>query len=83
MPDGVESFVTLSISPSQLLETIKQTRAPKRSRHQIDEMAESVRTAGQIDLQKDMLAYLGPRMVAYLAPGQSAATNDDLAGSRP
>jgi len=77
MPDGVESFVALSISPSQLVETIKQIAPDSGVAQQIDEMAESIRSAGQIDLQKDILAHLGPRMVAYLAPGQSAATNDD------
>ena len=44
---------------------------------QIDEIAESIRAAGSIDLEKDLLAHLGPRIVAYLAPGRSAATNDN------
>src|SRR5262249_42926620 len=43
----------------------------------IEELTESVRSAGSIDLQKDLLAHLGPKMVMYLAPGRSAATNDD------
>ena len=77
LPDGVESFVTVSVSPSQLLEAIKQLAPDSGVSRQIDEMAESIRSAGQIDLQKDVLAYLGPRMVAYLAHGQSASTNDD------
>ena len=77
MPDGVDSFVELSISPSHLLETIKQIAPDGDVKEQIDEMAESIRRVGQIDLQKDLLAHLGPRMVAYLGAGQSAATNDD------
>ena len=77
MPDGVESFLELSISPSQLLDSIKQMSPDGELNDQIDELIETVRTAGQIDLQKDLLAHLGPRMVAYLGPGQSAATNDD------
>ncbi|MFI5459946.1 MAG: hypothetical protein ACHRXM_31385 [Isosphaerales bacterium] len=77
MPDGVESFIELSISPSQLLETVKQIAPDGDVKEQIDEMAESIRRIGQIDLQKDLLAHLGPKMVAYLGAGQSAATNDD------
>jgi len=77
MPDGVDSFVELSISPSHVLETIKQMAPDGEVKDQIDELAESIRSAGQIDLQKDLLAYLGPRIVAYLGAGQSAATNDD------
>jgi len=77
MPDGVDSFVELSISPSLLLETIKNLAPEGAVKDQVDELTESIRTAGQIDLQKDLLAYLGPRIVAYLGAGQSAATNDD------
>jgi hypothetical protein len=77
MPDGVGSFVELSINPSQLVETIKQMAPESGVSQEIEEMAESIRSASQIDLQKDILAHLGPTMIAYLAPGQSAATNDD------
>ncbi len=77
MPDGVESFVELSMSFAGLLETIKQMAPTGPVREQIDELAESIHTAGSIDLQKDLLAHLGPKMLLYLAPGRSAATNDD------
>jgi hypothetical protein len=77
MPDGVDSFVELSTSFSGLLETIKLIAPEGAVREQIDEMAESIRSVGSIDLQKDLLAYLGPKMVVYLAPGRSAASNDD------
>jgi hypothetical protein len=77
LPDGVDSFIELSISPSRLLESLKHMAPRGEMGDQIDEMIQTVRTAGQIDLQKDLLAYLGPRMVLYLGTGQSAATNDD------
>ena len=44
---------------------------------QIDQLSETIKNTGQIDLRKDILSHLGPRMVAYLAPGRSAAANDD------
>jgi hypothetical protein len=77
MPDSVESFLELSISPSKLLEAIEQMGLGGELRAQIDELSESVRTAGSIDLKKDVLAHLGPRMVAYLGSGRSATANDD------
>jgi hypothetical protein len=79
MPDSVESFVELSISPAKLLETLEQLPGPAGTdfKAQIDALSESIKTAGSIDLKKDVLGHLGPRMVAYLASGRSATTNDD------
>ena len=50
---------------------------PGAFKAKIDELSETIKNTGQIDLRKDILGHLGPRMVAYLAPGRSAATNDD------
>jgi len=77
MPDSVESFVELSIAPNKLIEAIEQIAPEGAFKEEIDALAEAIKTAGSIDLRKDLLAHLGPRMVAYLAPGRSAATNDD------
>ena len=77
MPESVSSFVELSINPSKLLDELEQIGPPGAVKAQIDELSEKIKSAGQIDLRKDILAHLGPRMVAYLAPGRSAAANDD------
>jgi hypothetical protein len=81
MPDGVESFVELSVNPSQLLETIKKLAPGDEVESQIEEITESIRAAGQIDFQKDLLAHLGPKIVGYVTSGRSAATNDDSVDS--
>ncbi len=77
MPDSVESFVELSISPNALVESLEHIGPPGAFKAKIDELAETIKNSGQIDLRKDVLGHLGPRMVAYLAPGRSATTNDD------
>ena len=77
VPEGVESFVELSMNPAQLLETINGLGLPDAVKAQIDELTEDIQSAGKIDLQKDLLAHLGPRMVLYLAPGRSAATTNE------
>ena len=76
MPDQTNSFIATSISPRQLVELIKQMAPSSAVKEQIDDMAEKVQNHGY-DLEKDLLAHLGPRIVAYLATGRSAATNDD------
>ncbi len=50
MPDGVESFVELSISPNQLLDTIGELGPSVKD--QIDEFTETVETTGKMDLQE-------------------------------
>ena len=77
MPDSVESFVELSVNPAKLLAALEKIAPEGAFRESVDQLTEAIKTAGSIDLQKDLLAHLGPRMVAYLGPGQSARTNDD------
>jgi hypothetical protein len=77
LPDGVESFVELSLSYTAILQTIEKLAPAGSVRETIDEFAESVHRAGSIDLRKDLLAHLGPRLALYLAPGRSATTNED------
>jgi hypothetical protein len=89
MPDGVESFVELSLSPSQLLDSIAELGPPGAVKARVEEFAETIQSAGKIDFQKDFLAQLGPRTVLYVAPGRSAAAGDEsfetswLQGFRP
>ncbi len=77
MPDQIDSFFETSISTLRLVEVLKEMAPSGAVADYIDEIAESIKKAGSIDLEKDLLAHLGPRIVAYLGPGRSAATNDD------
>ena len=77
MPDSVGSFVDLSINPNKLLEALEHIGPAGAIKAQIDQLSETIKNTGQIDLKKDILGHLGPRMAAYLAPGRSAAANDD------
>jgi hypothetical protein len=76
-PDGVESFIELSMSPSQVLDAILALGRPDEFKAQYEEFAEAVKTAGDLDVNKDLLAYVGPRMIAYVGPGNPAATTKD------
>ena len=77
LPEGVESFLELSMNPAQLFETINTLGLSGGVKAQIDEFTEEIQSTGKIDLQKDLLAQLGPKMVLYLAPGRSAATTNE------
>ncbi len=50
---------------------------PEAVKAQIDEFTGEIQESGKIDLQKDLFAHLGPKMVFYLAPGRSAATTNE------
>ena len=77
MPEGVESFVMLSLSPAKALEAVSQIGPAGEVKEQIDEFMEKVRSQSRIDFDKDFLSNLGPRMAIYLAPGRSAAATDE------
>jgi hypothetical protein len=77
MPDSVDSFLELSINPGQFLQALEQLPATAPFMGQIEQLTETIKNAGQIDLRKDILNHLGPRFVAYLGAGRSAASTDD------
>ncbi|MGA7501969.1 MAG: hypothetical protein WBX00_35180, partial [Isosphaeraceae bacterium] len=77
MPEGVESFVMMSLSPAKALETVSQIGPAGEVKEQIDELMEKIRSQSRIDFDMDFLSNLGPRMAIYLAPGRSAAATDE------
>jgi hypothetical protein len=77
MPEGVESFVMMSVSPAKVIKAVSQIGPPGQVKAKIDELMEKVRAQSRIDFEKDLFSNLGPRMAFYLAPGRSAATTDE------
>ncbi len=85
LPDGVGEFLELSISPNQLLDTISELGPPGVVKDKIDNFAETFEKTGNVDLRKDLLAHLGPRMILYVAPDgppPPAMNRSRRAGSR-
>ena len=60
MPEGVESFVMLSLSPAKALEAVSQIGPAGEVKEQIDELMEKVRSQSRIDFDKDFLATSAP-----------------------
>jgi hypothetical protein len=77
LPDGVDSFVELSIQPAQFLDAIAELDPSGTIKGHLEDFTETVQSSGKIDLRKDLLAYLGPRIALYIAPGRSATTSDE------
>jgi len=80
-PAGVDSFVAISVNPAHLFEAISSADTSDTIKEQAEGLAKAIRRGGKIDLEKDLLAHLGPKMVLFLAPERSAATNDESAES--
>jgi hypothetical protein len=80
MPDDTSAFVALSVSPSKVLEALGQTASAAEVKAKIDELAEKLWTQNKIDLEKNLLGNLGPKMVFYMAPGRLASVTDEGAG---
>jgi hypothetical protein len=79
MPEGVESFVLMSLSPAKIIEAISQLGPAGQVKGKLDELMEKVKSQNRIDFDKDVFNNMGPKMVVYLAPGRSAATTDEPA----
>ena len=82
LPEGVDSFVLLSASPAKMIEALGQVGSGDL-KGKIDDLVEKVKAQSRVDVDKDLLGNIGPKMALYLAPGQSAATTDEppLAGA--
>ncbi|WP_337174568.1 hypothetical protein [Paludisphaera sp.] len=80
LPDGVEHFVSISLKPERWASLISgMFQGSPEARARYDAMVEGVRTRGRSDFEADFLGNIGPRVVAYIAPGTSAATGDQPA----
>ncbi len=78
LPEGVETFLQLSIDPNALIDSIAQLGPEGVVKGKVDEFAESIRTSGKIDFRKDFLGRIGPRMVLFVAPDKSATVGRRL-----
>jgi hypothetical protein len=81
LPAGVDSFLALTLKPAQVLETLYATDTSDTIKNEVEELSKEIRRGGKIDIEKDLLAHLGPKITVFLAPERSAATNDESAES--
>jgi hypothetical protein len=77
IPEGVDSFLILSISPAKVLDALAQAEPGGTAKAKIDEFLAKLKDQNRIDFEKDFLGNLGPKMALYLAPGRSAAATDE------
>ncbi|WP_165227235.1 hypothetical protein [Aquisphaera insulae] len=77
VPEGVDSFATVSASPEKILQAIAEIGPPGEMRARLDEVMEKLKGQTKLNIEKDLLGNLGPRMMFYMAPGRSAAATDE------
>ena len=76
-PEGVGSFLELSLKPAEVLAAATALDPSGSFKSRVDAIYESIRSGGKVDVDRDVLAHIGPRMILYLAPGRTAAAADD------
>jgi hypothetical protein len=77
MPEGVDSFVALSVAPAKLIEAVSQLDPSGQLKAKLDEAIEKVKSTARVDVAKDLLGNIGPKVVLYQAPGRSAVATDE------
>jgi hypothetical protein len=73
LPEQIESFVEVSGNPEQLLRTLESLNLPYLN-NAIASLNSLSASSSRVDLRKDLLGQIGPRMAFFIAPGRSAAT---------
>ncbi len=80
LPEGLETFAVTSVEPSSLIDLLAalppQNGQPNPAAHLIEELKSSSR----LDLQKDVLAHLGPKMAFYTLPPVASRAAEGGAG---
>jgi len=69
LPDGIEAFTVLSVEPVKLLDAVLAMAQTPEARARITEHLDALKTKSRLDVRKDLLAHLGPRMAVYVVPG--------------
>ncbi len=68
LPEGLETFAVTSVEPSYLVEALVGLPPQNGVPNPISGMIADLKTNSRIDLQKDVLAHLGPKMAMYTLP---------------
>ena len=76
VPDGVEYFASLSLKPEQVTALFSDSLGGGPAQGRFAQLVEDLRSHSRIDLQKDLLAHMGPRIMLYMAPGGASAVVD-------
>ncbi|MDR3637924.1 MAG: hypothetical protein P4L84_29230, partial [Isosphaeraceae bacterium] len=77
MTDGVEGFTAVSLDLPETydrLMALAKTANPEAT-EKADQAVATLKSKYKIDLRKDVLAQLGPRIAYFVAPGKLAATS--------
>jgi hypothetical protein len=77
IPEGVDSFLLLSVTPSKVLDALADAGPGGSVKAKIDEFLGKLKEQNRIEFEKDFLGNLGPKMAFYVAPNRSAAATDD------
>ncbi|ODT96941.1 MAG: hypothetical protein ABS79_07730 [Planctomycetes bacterium SCN 63-9] len=77
LPEGVNSFVAFSLNPERLTGLIDMLDPTGGLKTKYAEFTQTLKVSSRVDLEKDLLARLGPKMTFYVSPVKSAAAEDE------
>lgn len=76
-PEGVHTFATFSIKPERLLSLAEMIDPSGDLNTKVTEFSQSLKTSSRIDVEKDLLVRMGPKMTFYLSPVRSATAEEE------
>ena len=69
LPDGIDSFTVVSVDAVKALDTLLALAPTPDAKGKITEPIDTLKTKARIDLRKDLLSHLGPKVAVYIMPG--------------
>ena len=74
LPEGIESFGVLSVDPAKAFGMIQAMLPTPAAQAKLTEAVDALKNKSRLDLRKDLLARLGPKVAFYVMPGSNPAT---------
>ena len=75
MPEGLTAFTAMSLDSAKVFDAVMEN-LPAASKSSATASLDSLKTKSRIDLRKELLAHIGPKMAFYTMPGAAAKPGD-------
>lgn len=82
LPEGLSAFTVMALDSAKVFDAIMEA-LPAPQKASAEASLDSLKTKSRIDLRKELLAHIGPKMAVYTMPGAAAKPGDAPAAGGP
>ena len=82
LPEGVEAFTVVALEPAKILDNFLAS-APDPAKKSLTDMLDTLKSKSRIDVRKDLLSHIGPKVAFFTMPGAAAKPPTDANKEAP